>query len=315
MSRTVARVVDSTKINPAISRLIGTVDIDGAGTEHPLPEVDPFMLLDQGTVPKDGMPKFGPHPHRGHSVVTLLLQGAVKNWDSFKSKDQPRNILKAPASYWVDAGSGLFHDEVSVIENEEDPSQHMKIFQLWISVAEADRSKPPRVQISDTLLTVECLDPASGKVVGKATHYVGEGSGIETIHPICVSHVTQQAGTTYRVPMVPSHGGFVVHMNGKASYDNTEVESTNSVVVLENSDGNSAAPDYLQVSTAADSDTDVEYLVCSGERIQEPWTKKLVASGALICKTTEEGRELAEKVEAMSIAGKKEGGSFAPFGL
>jgi redox-sensitive bicupin YhaK (pirin superfamily) len=333
VSRSIARVVLPTQTNPAITRLVGTVDIDGAGTQHSLPEVDPFILLDQGTIDKNNMPPFGPHPHRGHSVVTIILQGSAKNWDSCSSPENSssnsRPPLQGPASYWVDAGSGLFHDERSIIENEDDPSQHFRIFQLWVGVAEADRSKPPRVQYTDSLPTLPIHGSSSSssntavKVgVGQATHYVGEGTGIETMHPISVVHVTQHADTTHHVPIMnPRHGGFVVHIKGKATYggagDGETVETPNSVVVLKNIDDDDSAAtnvDHLQVSTAG-STSDVEYLVCTGERIQEPWCKKLVANGAIITKTEEEGRELAIQVEAMSKAGKADGGSFAPFGV
>jgi hypothetical protein len=54
--------------------------------------------------------------------------------------------------------------------------------------------------------------------------------------------------------------------------------------------------------------------VCSGEKIREPWVKKLVANGALIAANEEQARELAPKVEDMAKSGK-EGGSFAPFGV
>ena len=71
--RTVSKIVPATQ--GKITRLIGTVDIDGNGTKHPLDQVDPFMLLDAGTLSKHAMPPFGAHPHRGHSVVTVLVMG------------------------------------------------------------------------------------------------------------------------------------------------------------------------------------------------------------------------------------------------
>ena len=57
-----------------------------------------------------------------------------------------------------------------------------------------------------------------------------------------------------------------------------------------------------------------EYLVCVGERIGEPWSKKLVANGAIIAVTAEECRSLALRVEEMAGTGKQNDdgcGSFA----
>jgi len=96
-SRKIARVVPATRSGPVLRRLVGTVDVDGKGTDHPLAEVDPFMLLDQASIDKDGNPPFGRHPHRGHSVVTILMKGRVKSWDSYTQKE---TVVEGPASYW-----------------------------------------------------------------------------------------------------------------------------------------------------------------------------------------------------------------------
>ena len=151
--RSIDRLVKFTQSGP-LKRLIGTVDVDGAGTAHSLPEVDPFILLDAGTIPKHNLPPFGPHPHYGHSVVTILLQGRMRSWDSYHS-DAPLHTITGPCSYWVDAGSGIFHDERSVIESDKDVPPIL--FQLWIGVKEEDRHKPPRIQVDEDLPRFPCL--------------------------------------------------------------------------------------------------------------------------------------------------------------
>ena len=50
-TRTIARVVRAKSHGP-ITRLVGTLDMDGAGTQHDLSEVDPFILLDYAVIPK-----------------------------------------------------------------------------------------------------------------------------------------------------------------------------------------------------------------------------------------------------------------------
>ena len=96
-----------------ITRLIGTVNIDGIGTAHPLTKVGPFILLDMAKIDKNAMPPFGAHPHFGHSVATILLAGKVSSQDSIQLKD---DILLGPGTCLVDAGIGLFHEEVTVID-------------------------------------------------------------------------------------------------------------------------------------------------------------------------------------------------------
>ena len=269
------------------------------------------MLLDAAVILKGGLPKFGAHPHRGHSVVTLLLQGKVESWDSFHDG---KTIIKGPASYWVDAGSGLFHNEMTIVDDESaDPLQHIKLMQLWISVKEEDRLKSPTVQ-HDTNLPVEEALNNEGNVIGSIRYFVGKGSLISTPHPITVAHVTQDLGTTLQFPINGEYGGFVVHLEGCATYgndSNSETKETYAVHVLDDDKDES----YLQITTsAADNDTTkTSYLICVGEKIDEPWYKKLTSNGAVVAKSKEEAREIATKVEEYSKEGLSSG-KFAPFG-
>jgi redox-sensitive bicupin YhaK (pirin superfamily) len=313
-SRLIDKVVSATD-NGKIVRLIGTVDMAGQGTQHPLAEVDPFILLDSGTITKNSMPPFGAHPHRGHSVVTVLTQGKISSWDSFKPTTAPRETLTAPASYWVDAGTGVFHDERSVIDDEDDPSQHMHLYQLWVGVKQVDRTQSPQTQYDNNLPVFDCKDPTNNdRVVGKGIYHVGPETSITTPHPIVVAQIHQDPNTIYQVPIEPSHNGFVVHRRGQqVSYAGTIPTADEDVLVLGPADaGTSTSTTFLQVET---KDSPADYLVCTGEPHGEQWVKLLVANGAIIAATPEEAQELAPKVEAMAKAGKMSGGSFAPFGM
>lgn len=305
-SRTVAQTIPATSSGP-IWRLVGTVDIDGRGTEHPLEAVDPFMLLDYATIPQPDLPPFGAHPHRGHSVVTVLLQGNVKSWDSFSNVE---TVVTGPASYWVDAGSGLFHDEVSVMDDAGDPNQHVKLLQLWVSVKEADRLQAPRVQYDTDLPTVDAVNP-DGKMIGSIRYHVGGGANIETPHPVVVAHITQNAGTTLHFPVDPTFGGFVTNIQGDMTVGSNDASATSNkafeVLVLE--DSQSDKESYLEITTSSAA----EYLVSVGEKVHEEWYKKLAASGAIIAKTPQEAREIASQIEVASNKGK-ETGDFSPFG-
>lgn len=330
-SRSIDKVVPATVTNPSLQRLIGTVDVDGQGTQHALEEVDPFMLLDQGILRKDAMPPFGVHPHRGHSVVTLLFKGRVKSWDSFSQKE---TVVEGPASYWVDAGSGVFHDETSVIEDESDINQHAGLLQLWIGVKESDRLKPALCQYEESPPLVDAMSSEDEKtVVGKIRYYVGgENQSIETPHPVIAAHVHQYANTKFKFPINPKYGGFLVNLNGSNMLEgdnsntgppadaptlfgrsSTKSTKTNDILVL--ADGNDSE-DHIEIITSEASSAD--YMVCIGEKHGEQWSKKLVANGAVIAKDEQEAREIATKVEGYAQTGKSaEGGrgSFAPFGV
>ena len=115
-------------------------------------------------------------------------------------------------------------------------------------------------------------------------------------------------------PINGEYGGFVVHLEGCATYgndSNSETKETYAVHVL----GDNKDENYLQITTsAADSDkSKTSYLICVGETIDEPWYKKLTSNGAVVAKSQEEAREIASKVEEYSKEGLSSG-NFAPFG-
>jgi redox-sensitive bicupin YhaK (pirin superfamily) len=234
-------------------------------------------------------------------------------------------MITSPASYWVDAGTGLFHDERASIDDESDPSQHIHLLQLWVGVKEADRKKPPRVQFDKDLPTFVCLgfhnsdDEKKEVVVGHGRYHVGPKTTIETPHPITVAHIKQEAGTTHNFPIDSTkHGGFVVSLKGSAFFGEcdsaVQPKDEYDVLVLKNcNEEDDEKGDSLQIKTT--STEGAEYVIATGERIGESWAKKLVANGAIIAATSEEARAFAPKVEAMSESGIKNGGSFYPFGI
>ena len=69
--------------------------IEGAGVHlkrafgyHQVPDLDPFLLLDDfdSANPSDYLAGFPWHPHRGIETITYLLQGAVEPGDSMGNK-------------------------------------------------------------------------------------------------------------------------------------------------------------------------------------------------------------------------------------
>ncbi|GKZ00250.1 hypothetical protein MPSEU_000977900 [Mayamaea pseudoterrestris] len=318
MARTIDSVVPA-KTSGQLSRLIGTVDIDGNGTQHSLTQVDPFIVLDKAVISKNKFPPFGSHPHSGHSVVTLLLKGKLESWDSISNETM---ILQGPASYFVDAGTGLFHDERSVIEDENDDAQQVHLLQLWMGVTHDKRLLPPRVQYETNLSAVPLHNDSDETAIGSIMYYVGGPSNsIETPHLIQVSVVHQIPNTTYRHDIDANHGGFIVNLNddsvkAQASFGGISPTGQNDVLVMSLSGTKeaSSSPSYLEITTSPEAAAD--YLIATGERIQEPWVKLLVADGAVIAATEGQARAKAKEMAQASVNGKGvAGGSYAPFGV
>jgi redox-sensitive bicupin YhaK (pirin superfamily) len=130
----IARIVRGTPTSDGagvrLTRLIGGVD---------LPDLDPFLLLDQfGTEhAADYIGGFPSHPHRGFETVTYMLDGRMRHRDNHGHE----GLLGPGSVQWMTAGRGIVHSEMP--EQEEGL---MRGFQLWVNLAAKDKMTEPRYQ-------------------------------------------------------------------------------------------------------------------------------------------------------------------------
>jgi redox-sensitive bicupin YhaK (pirin superfamily) len=107
-------------------------------------QVDPFLLLHHGkfTSRADAPAKqqgIGPHPHRGFSPVTFVVEGEVQHRDSWGNNQ----IAKKGEVQWMHAGAGIIHSErPSQALAEVNGSQ--EIIQLWINSPAHKKMTPPK---------------------------------------------------------------------------------------------------------------------------------------------------------------------------
>ena len=100
-----------------LRRLKGLPASDGAGVkltrviaQPALPELDPFLLLDEfGTDrPEDYIAGFPPHPHRGFETVTYMLEGRMRHRDNHGRE----GVIGPGDAQWMTAGRGVVHSEM-----------------------------------------------------------------------------------------------------------------------------------------------------------------------------------------------------------
>lgn len=79
------------KVRPVVKVIRGQAASDGAGVKltrvigaHALPELDPFLLLDEfrSDDANDYAAGFPDHPHRGFETVTYMLAGRMRHGDN-----------------------------------------------------------------------------------------------------------------------------------------------------------------------------------------------------------------------------------------
>jgi len=119
---------------------------DGAGVkltrvigQPGLPELDPFLMLDEfGTDrPGDYIAGFPSHPHRGFETVTYMLDGRMRHKDNHGHE----GVLVPGSVQWMTAGRGIVHSEMP-----EQQEGRMRGFQLWINLPARDKMTEPKYQ-------------------------------------------------------------------------------------------------------------------------------------------------------------------------
>jgi redox-sensitive bicupin YhaK (pirin superfamily) len=155
----------------AVERVVaGQPTSDGAGVKltrligtHALPDLDPFLMLDEfrSDDPSAYLAGFPDHPHRGFETVTYMLAGRLRHRDSKGNS----GLLEAGSVQWMTAGRGIVHSEMPEQENGL-----MAGFQLWINLPAKDKMTAPAYQDipADKLPVVEAGGGVTVKVIAGA---------------------------------------------------------------------------------------------------------------------------------------------------
>lgn len=131
----------------SVERVVRTqATSDGAGVRlarslgtPQLPQVDPFLMLDEfrSDKPGDYIAGFPSHPHRGFETVTIMLAGSMQHKDSVGNTGN----LVAGSVQWMSAARGIIHSEMP---KQEDGL--MWGFQLWVNLPAKDKLADPSYQ-------------------------------------------------------------------------------------------------------------------------------------------------------------------------
>jgi len=99
---------------------------------------DPFLLLDdfRADDPRDFLPGFPWHPHRGIETITYVLGGRVAHGDSLGHA----GVIGDGDVQWMTAGSGIIHQEMP----QGDGQGRMAGFQLWANLPARQKLMAPR---------------------------------------------------------------------------------------------------------------------------------------------------------------------------
>ncbi len=199
-----------------IARIVaGQPTSDGAGVRlyrviggAELPELDPFLLLDEfvSDDPNDYIAGFPEHPHRGFETVTYMLAGRMRHGDNQGNS----GVLEAGSVQWMTAGRGILHSEMPEQENGL-----MWGFQLWVNLPAREKMRAPRYQ-DIAPADVPCLDLGGGArarlITGTLNGISGAVSDIDA-EPLYLD-LELPAGHALEVPLPAAHNAFVYCYGG-----------------------------------------------------------------------------------------------------
>lgn len=272
--------------------------IEGAGVHlkrafgfHELPQLDPFLLLDdfRNNNPAHYKPGFPWHPHRGIETITYVLDGDVEHGDSMGN----RGNISAGDVQWMTAGSGIIHQEMP----KGNSKGQMYGFQLWANLPAKHKMMNPRYQgiTSDEIPTIKTPDGAKIKVIcGTINGTTGPVQNV-MIDPQYLD-VELPVNKTFTLPFPKDHTVLAYVIDGKAFFDlarkpfaheaagvnyfdmDPPCECVDGTLVLFERNG-----DHITVTTDTDM---VRFLLVSGKPLNEP----IAWYGPIVMNTHEELR-------------------------
>ncbi|KAI9314277.1 RmlC-like cupin domain-containing protein [Dichotomocladium elegans] len=216
-----------------------------------LPDLDPFLLLDEFEVEAPG--GFPDHPHRGFETVTYMFEGEFLHED-FKGH---KGHLGPGDLQWMSAGRGMVHAEI--------PADHSRAhgLQLWINLAAKDKMMKPRYQ-EYPAAKIKQFSPEEGiqiKVIAGEAY--GVKSPIKTKTPTLFVDIRLAKGKTIEQEVPEDYAGFIYTIAGTALFGSSKHQSGAHHTLVLSDNGGTKVP----VKSLSD---DCHFVLIAGKPLREP---------------------------------------------
>jgi len=279
--------------------------MEGAGVQlkrafgfHEVPQLDPFLLLDdfRSENPEDYKAGFPWHPHRGIETITYVLDGDVEHGDSLGNK----GIIQAGDIQWMTAGSGIIHQEMP----QGNRKGEMFGFQLWANLPAQSKMMDPRYREvkQKTIPIVKTPEGATVRVIAGEVNGTKGAVGEIVTDPEYLD-IELPAGKSFEHRVKQGHTVFAYVIDGEAYFDPDRTpfshESTGANYFdmkppCSFSNGTLALfGDGTSVAVTTDKKP-VRFLLVSGKPIGEP----VAWYGPIVMNTREELKEAFQEFEA-----------------
>lgn len=252
--------------------------LEGAGVHlqrvfgyHDIPLFDPFLMMDdfRNDEPKDYLPGFPWHPHRGIETITYMLEGSAEHGDSIGNS----GVISKGDVQWMTAGSGIIHQEMP----KPDAQGRMYGFQLWANLPAQSKMIAPRYRDIKARQIPVVMDPQGAEVKLICGAYLGHKAPVDDI--IIQPQYWDVNGYPERelhFPAAAGHTCFIYCYAGDAMVSDTKI-GNHQAVLFEDGEG-------ITLHTGSQG---IRFLYLLGKPLGEP----IAWGGPIVMNTREELRE------------------------
>lgn len=226
-------------------------------------QVDPFLLLHHARVtPHFDRPAktqgVGPHPHRGFSPVTFVIEGEVNHQDS-RGNNQ---VAKVGEVQWIHSGSGIIHSERPT-QALVDAKGTQEIIQLWInSPANRKMIEPEYIHVKeDAIPRISSSSGADIKLI--AGSYDGKTGAFRGQSELLILWGVINEGESESFEIPDGFNASIYNIKGDLKVSGHGLVQAEELVVF-NDEGTSM--DIQAIS-------DLQFLILAGKPIDEPLTQ------------------------------------------
>jgi hypothetical protein len=233
---------------------------------QPLPHADfrfanPFIvlhhMLPEAIKPGSAL-RIHPHPHRGFSPVTFMLQGEGDHRDNAGHSE----TVQAGDVQWMFAGKGLLHSEGPSKRILEEGGMQ-EFIQLWINAPKARKWDDPFYQTASRSTMPYVLEQEGVQLQLASGEYDGKTGPLKSFTPLISVRGVIQKGKRVQFNTTPGYWTLLYIISGSLCI-NQETVPEHHLVVFEK--------ENEEIITVAEVDTRILFL--SAEPIDEPVAAK-----------------------------------------
>jgi quercetin 2,3-dioxygenase len=268
-------------ITPVMIKILnGHYTVDGAGVKlfrvfanETAELTDPFLLLDHfgSDNPKDYMPGFPWHPHRGIETVTYMLKGEVEHADNIGNK----GIIGPGDIQWMSAGSGIIHQEMP------QGLHGMEGFQLWVNMPAKKKMIEPKYRdIKKNMVHAVQKNGSSVKVISGDYESL-HGPVHDLIIDVVYLDVTLDKNKPFEYTPKKEYTTLCFVVSGSGTFLSREVMQNQLIVIRD-----------VEKLSVTSHDT-LRFLLVSGKPLHE----EIAWGGPIVMNTQEELRQAFRELE------------------